>query len=970
MPAPVPGPAQAADPEAAARVLQDLAAADPASHAVLVAQGHRPLAEALAGSAPHLAELIRREAATLACMLTDGPEKAFAGVMAGLAALAPTAPRAEIEAGLRRAKRRGALVIAAADVAGHWDVTRVTEAISALAGTALARAAAHLLHEGHARGRFTLPDPADPASGSGLIVLGMGKLGARELNYSSDVDLIVLYERDAGVYRGDDIQGAYVRIARDLVRLMEERTADGYVFRTDLRLRPDPAATPLALSTDAAAAYYGSLGQNWERAAMIKARPVAGDIDAGGKFLAELRPWIWRRHLDFAAIRDIHAMRRQIFSHKGGAEVAVAGHDVKLGRGGIREIEFFVQTQQLVWGGREPGLRTPRTLDALGALAVAGKITAEDAAELARCYEFLRRLEHRLQMISDRQTHRLPESAEELGALALFLGYRDADALGHAVLSHLRAVEKIYSSTIEAGPALSASGDAGGGSLVFTGKEDDPDTIATLSRLGFGNAQSVAATVRGWHFGRYRATRTARARELLTELAPALLAALGRQREPDQAFIRFDAFLGRLPAGVQILSLLRRNPALLDRLASLFGAAPGLADYLATHPAVLDGFLAGNGATGDADAALAPILADARHYEDVLDGLRRIARERDVLIGISELDGTLETDAAAAARCDTAEACLAALLPATEADFARRHGRIEGGQLAVVALGKLGGREMLWGSDLDLILVYDHARDAGPSDGEKPLDPVTYFARLAQRVIAAITVPTRSGKLYDVDMRLRPTGNKGPIATSLASFARYHAGESWTWERMALTRARVVAGPPSLAQAIGGAVAAALTRPAEAEKIRADAVSMRRRIAESFPADRPLEIKHRAGGLMELEFIAQALQLIAAPSDPTVPAPSTTAALGNLARAGLLAEADAAALIAAGRRFRATISILRLCAAPAGTLDELPDPVVEALGRALLGARDGSVDRSALAAQMQGDAARVRSSFERFLGPI
>ncbi|MCC7280729.1 MAG: bifunctional [glutamine synthetase] adenylyltransferase/[glutamine synthetase]-adenylyl-L-tyrosine phosphorylase [Acetobacteraceae bacterium] len=970
MPAPVPGPAQAADPDAAARVLEDLRDLDPASHAVLVAPGNRQLVEALAGSAPHLAELIRREAASLAAMLTEGPEPAFAAILAGMAALGPATPRAGIEAGLRRAKRQGALVIAAADVAGIWDVPRVTEAISALAGTALTQATAHLLHGGHASGRFRLPDPADPARGSGLIVLGMGKLGARELNYSSDVDLIILYDHEAGVYRGDDIQGAHVRIARDLVRLMEERSAEGYVFRTDLRLRPDPAATPLALSTDAAAAYYGSLGQNWERAAMIKARPVAGDLAAGAAFLAELRPWIWRKHLDFAAIRDIHAMRRQIFTHKGGAEVAVAGHDVKLGRGGIREIEFFVQTQQLVWGGREPALRTPRTLDALDALALAGKIAPAEAAELARCYAFLRQLEHRLQMIADRQTHRLPEAPGELAALALFLGYRDAATLGKAVLSHLRAVETIYSNTIETGPALSAMGGPAGGSLVFTGKQDDPDTIATLSRMGFANAAAVAGSVRGWHFGRYRATRTARARELLTELTPALLAALGRQREPDLAFTRFDAFLARLPAGVQILSLLRRNPALLDRLAALFGAAAGLADYLARHPAVLDGFLAGNAASGDASAALAPVLADARDYEDVLDGLRRIARERDVLAGIGELDGTLGTDAAAAARSETAEACLEALLPATEADFARRHGRIAGGALAIVALGKLGGREMLWGSDLDLILVYDHDPDAGPSDGEKPLDPPTYFARLAQRVIAAITVPTRSGKLYDVDMRLRPTGSKGPIATSLASFRRYHEAESWTWERMALTRARVVAGPAALRAGIEAVVRATLSRPVAAAEVRADAVSMRQKIAETFRADRQLEIKHRAGGLMELEFIAQALQLIAAPSDPGVPAPSTSAALANLAGAGLIGTDEAAALIAAGRRWRAAISVLRLCAAEAPTVEALAAKVAEALARALLGGRDGGVDRDQLAAQIERDAATVRQAFEAHLGPL
>ena len=966
MPAPVPGLAQAADPAMAARALEDLAAADPPLAARLAAPATRALVEALVGSSPHLGELVRHEGAALADGLEQGFAPAFDRVLATLRATDPALPRAATERALRRAKRQGALLIAAADVAAAWEVPQVIAAISDLAATALDRAAAHLLAEAHARGRFALPDPNNPAKGSGLIVLGMGKLGACELNYSSDVDLIVLYERAAEVYRGDDIQGAYVRIARDLVRLMEERTADGYVFRTDLRLRPDPAATPLALSTDAAAAYYGSLGQNWERAAMIKARPVAGDIEAGENFLAELRPWIWRRHLDFAAIRDIHAMRRQIFSHKGGAEVAVAGHDVKLGRGGIREIEFFVQTQQLVWGGREPALRTPRTLDALAALAEAGKIPPGDARALAHCYGFLRRLEHRIQMISDRQTHRLPESSEELRALACFMGYADEAALSEAVLEVLRTVERIYSGTIEAGPALSA--EEGGGSLVFTGKEDDPDTIATLSRMGFSNAASVAGTVRGWHFGRYRATRTARARELLTELAPALLAALGRQREPDVAFARFDAFLGRLPAGVQILSLIRRNPALLESLASLFGAAAGLADYLARHPAVLDGFLAGGAPTGDAAAALAPLLGDARFYEEKLDALRRFAHERDAMVGIAELDGSLSTDQAALSRTDAAEACLAALLPATEEDFARRHGRIAGGALAIVAMGKLGGREMMWGSDLDLILIYDHEDGAGPSDGEKPLDPVTYFARLAQRVIAAITAPTQHGKLYEVDMRLRPTGNKGPIATSLSSFRRYHETESWTWERMALTRARVVAGPPTLARGIEAARAEALARPVPAEKIFEDATSMRRKLAESFPADRALDIKHRAGGLMELEFIAQALELVAAPSHPEVPTPPTAQALANLAQAGLLEPAEAEALAAVGRRWRAAISILRLCAAPDARLAELPAPVADLLGRALLGS--GAHDRSQIAARMEQDAALVREAFERHLGNL
>jgi glutamate-ammonia-ligase adenylyltransferase len=959
---PAPGPARAADAEAAARALATLIENAP-DQAALADPRHAALLCAMLGSSAHLADLARREPATLATALTHGFDPALAQVMAALAAEPPDQPREKLASQLRTAKRQAALVIAAADIARAWDVPRVCAAIAALAEAALHQAARHLLLAAHEAGRLRLPDPADPARGSGLILLGMGKLGARELNYSSDIDLIVLFDHAAAVYRGDDIQGCHVRIARDLVRLMEERTEGGYVFRTDLRLRPDPAATPLALSTDAAAAYYGSLGQNWERAAMIKARAVAGDVPAGEKFLAELRPWIWRKHLDFAAIRDIHAMRRQIFSHKGGDAVAVAGHDVKLGRGGIREIEFFAQTQQLVWGGRWPMLRTPRTLDALDALARAGKVPAPVAADLAESYAFLRVVEHRLQMIEDRQTHRLPSDEAGLDRLAAFLGYNDRGALSDAVLFHLRRVEAAYSDAVEAGPTLAVPDTLGGGSLVFTGKGHDPDTIAALARMGFAKPEAVDAAVRGWHHGRYRATRTARSREILTELAPVLLAALARQADPDAAFTRFDAFLARLSAGVQLLSLLRRNPALLERLANLFGAAPGLSDHVAAHPAVLDGFLAGGAPDDDPEAALAPLLADARHFEEALDALRRFAAERNLAIAIAELDATLDTDAAGRARSAIAEACLKALLPRVEADFAARHGRVPGGDFAVLGLGKLGGREMLAGSDLDLVMVYAHAPGAEASDGPKRLDPVTYFARLAARLVAAITAPTAAGKLYEVDMRLRPTGNKGPIAVQLDGFARYHAEESWTWERMALTRARVVAGPAAFARRIEAVLQEALARPSDPSRLRTDAAAMRQRLAENFPATDAWDVKHRDGGLMEVEFVAQVLQLTHAAADPIVLSPTTATALAALARAGALPPAQADSLAQAARRWRAIASGLRLTVGARRGKDA-PGPTAQAaLARMVFGRLAGPADAARLAATMDSDAKAVRAAF-------
>jgi glutamate-ammonia-ligase adenylyltransferase len=932
---------------------------------------HRPLLEAVFGNSPYLAGLALREPETLTRLLEEGPDAAFGAALDLAAGPAPEVTRAQLAETLRTAKRRAALAIGLADIAGLWPLERVTGALSALADAALQASAALLLREAEARGEMRLRWPDDPTRGSGLIVLGMGKLGARELNYSSDIDLVVLFDPEAGAYHGDNPLACFVRIARDLVRLMEERTAGGYVFRTDLRLRPDPAATPLAVSVEAALTYYGALGQNWERAAMIKARPVAGDGAAGASFLAELRPFVWRKNLDFAAIRDVHSIKRQIQAHRGGATIAVAGHNLKLGRGGIREIEFFAQTQQLIWGGRDPALREPATLRALAALTRVGLVQERTRAELEEAYRFLRRIEHRLQMIDDRQTHAVPTEPAGLARLAAFAGFSDTDAFAAALTHQLSRVERHYAALFEEAPEL-----GGPGSLVFTGVEDDPDTIATLRQMGFANPSGVAATVRGWHHGRPRATRSSRAREILTELMPALLAAFARQKEPDQAFARFDAFITHLPAGVQLFSLFQRNPALMDRVAAICGAAPLLADYLAHHPPVLDGLLDGARPDRSASAALRPLLAEARHLEEAMDVVRRVVHERAFLIGVATLEGAVDVDRAGVARAQLADTALKALLPRVQRDFAARYGRIAGGAMAVVAMGKLGGREMMAASDLDLIMLYEHAPGAETARGGsgRRLTPPEYFGRLAQQFVTAITVPTGEGKLYDVDMRLRPSGNKGPIAVQLAGFARYQAEEAWTWEHMALTRARVIAGPPGLRRRAAEAIRAALTRKRDAAKLREDAGALRARIAREIPPFSSWDVKYRPGGLLEVEFVCQVLQLIHAHRTPGVLAGSTGASLRALAAAGALDADEAARLAAASRLFRAVQGVLRLTVGKPRAAEDIPAPVVEALcrGAASSGA-PGAVDLHALAAQMQACARDVRAAFNRHvadLGPV
>jgi glutamate-ammonia-ligase adenylyltransferase len=968
------------DAAAADRLVTDFAARGTAEAALAGSAEGSALLAALGGHSPYLSDLVLRETAVLLRFVERGADAAFAQALDPLGRTDPGTSFAQLGAALRQAKRQAALIVAAADLMGEWRLDQVTGALSTLAETTIDLACAHLLREAASRGELRLPngarrDPKHASRGSGLVVLGMGKLGGRELNYSSDVDLMVLFDPEAATH-ADRAQPTFVRLARDLVRLLEERTAEGYVFRTDLRLRPDPAATPLAVSIPAAVSYYESFGQNWERAAMLKARPVAGDRNLGEHLLAEIRPFVWRRHLDFAMIADIHSIKRQIHAVHGsrrgaGAEIAVAGHDVKLGRGGIREIEFTAQVAQLIWGGRDPALRDPTTLGALAALAGANRMDRRAAAELADAYVFLRDVEHRVQMVADRQTHRLPEDLEGVARIASFMGFPDMEAFAATLTQHLQKVASQYSRQFESVPSLSLPGgqEFEGGNLVFTGTENDPATLETLAGMGYANPAGVSAMVRAWHHGHRRATRSERARELLTALMPAILTAFARQREPDAALARFDRLLEKLPTGVQVLSLFQRNLPLLDRVAGILGAAPALADHLARDASALEGLLAGG--DGQAAAALPALVGAARHYEEALESVRRMVTEGKFEVDVAALEGAMDVDAAGQARSDLADAAIAALLPQVARDFAMRHGKVPGGAMAVVAMGKLGGREMLPGSDLDLVLIYDHAEEATESDGPKPLAVPTYFARLAAQFVAALTAPGAEGKPYEVDMRLRPSGSKGPVAASIAAFERYHGpgGQAWTWERMALTRARPVAGPPALRRRIIEACRTALTSHAGPQAL-ADAVAMRARMLRDLPADGAWDVKAMPGGLIEVEFIAQALQCAHAAEHPKVLAPTTRDALAKLAQAGLLEAGEAAMLVRAERFWRTLQSLLRLTVG--NWRDEtLPGPAAHALLRGLSPVCEPPpVDLPALRAQMRAVADRVREEFERRLGAL
>jgi len=778
-------------------------------------------------------------------------------------------PRAEgvseasLMASLRLLKSEAHFLIALADLAGEWQPQRTVHALSDLADAATGAAVDFLLADAHRQGKLKLKDPDNPSFESGFIVLGMGKLGAYELNFSSDIDLVVFFDPEVeAIVDPFDATDLFSRLTRRLVRILQDRTEHGYVFRTDLRLRPDPGSTPLAIPVQAALHYYESRGQNWERAAMIKARPIAGDLQAGAAFLKELTPYVWRKYLDYAAIADVHSIKRQIHAHKGLGEIAVRGHNVKLGRGGIREIEFFVQTQQLIAGGRFPELRGRATVPMLAQLEKHGWITREASEVLAARYWFLRRVEHAIQVVADEQTHTLPEDDEGLERIAHLLGYPSADAFSQDFRAALHDVEGHYAALFEAAPQLSS----GIGNLVFTGDVDDPDTLQTLTSLGFQRPSDICRVIRNWHRGRYRATQSAEARERLTELTPALLEAFGETRRADEALLRFDEFLAGLPAGIQLFSLLQSNPSLLRLLATIMGAAPRLAAIITRRAHVFDGLLDPALMTDLPDRAylsarLAAFLEGITNYETILDRLRIFADEQKFLIGVRLLAGSIDPFRAGKAFSDLADLTVGAALDAVQDEFALRHGRIKSGRVCILGMGKLGSRELTAGSDIDLILLYDHDADAEESDGEKPLAPSHYYARMTQRLIAAVSAPTAEGILYELDLRLRPSGNKGPVATHVDAFRKYQETEAWTWEHMALTRGRPAAGDLSFCEEVAQIVAEILARPRDTAKVFSDAVEMRKTIETEKPPRDLWDIKLIQGGLIDLEFIAQCAAL-------------------------------------------------------------------------------------------------------------
>ena len=915
---------------------------------------------------PYLFDLVRADAARLIRILACDPEQHFASLIEKtrhevLAAAGDT----EVMHLLRRMKAEAALMIALCDIGGVWPVMRVTAALTDLAVTSVQAALRFLLRQEVARGRMTAIDHDRPEVGSGLIVLAMGKMGANELNYSSDIDLIVFFD-PAATSLAQDIEPSpfFVRVTQALARLLQQRSGEGYVFRVDLRLRPDPASTQVAISTDAALHYYEREGRTWERAAMIKARPCAGDPRAGEALISELAPFVWRKHLDFAALADVHDMKRQMQTFRGQSEITVEGHNVKVGRGGIREIEFFAQTQQLIAGGRHPELRVRPTLHALNVLASSNWITYQACDELTAAYEFLRRVEHRLQMIADEQTHALPEDAEAVERFANFFGYESRAAFAKDLLGHLNIVQGHYSKLFEGDP----TGSAGLPDVDYGGGPDDPRLLDQLATLGFKKPVAVAGTLQQWMEGNYRGLRNEATRSAFIEFIPGLIDGLAHAEDPDDAVAAFDRFLGALQRGGRLISLLSQNRDLVALVALILGAAPRLGDMLARQPQIMDGLIDPRffGAMPDQkelSARLAATLKDAASYEDFLDRLRLFGQESLFLIGTRILSGTVSAQHASVAFADVAEGIVHTVHGLVTDQFAAQYGRIHGQETAILAMGRLGSREMTASSDLDLILLYDFDQDSPDSDGERSLHGAQYFARLTQRLISAFTTRTNYGVLYDVDMRLRPSGRAGPLASRIDSFADYQEREAWTWEHMALTRARVISASPAFRRRIEDIIRSVLTRPRDPSGTASDVADMRKAIALEKGEDDIWDLKQAAGGLVDIDFIAQYLQLVHASAKPEILSVSTLQVLDNAARLGVLPPSDAEILRSAARLYHDLTQIVRLCVT--GKFN--PETSGENLLRVMARAGD-TPDFSTLEARLRETQGEVRRVFQALVG--
>ena len=842
----------------------------------------KAMLECVFGASPFLESCLLAEPGFVRRLWTEGPDSCFAEILADLRALPPDTSEASAGRSLRISRRRAALTLALADISGAWELEAVTGALSELADTACSTAFRLLLTRLAARGVLSPPDPTDPETDCGLIALGMGKLGGRELNYSSDIDLILLFDPDSVPARkGEDVERHLVRLARRFVALLSERTADGYVFRVDLRLRPDPSATPLVVSTVAARNYYRERGRTWERAALIKARPVAADTAAARAFLTDIGGFVWRRNLDFTTVQELHEIKRQIDAQHGGGHIEPHGHDLKLGRGGIREIEFFAQTHQLIWGGRDRRLRVIPTCEVLRVLAEVNRIPNRVADAFISAYRFLRNAEHRVQMTRDEQTHALPEGAASFGVLARFLGYPDDGSFIGELVEHLQEVEHHYTEFYEI-PLEVTSGGA-----------PDPEaeeTLARLQRLGFANPAAATAILGRWKHEPYTVVQDPRSRELLDSLTPALLTAMLGTSEPDLALARFDHLLSCLPDGLQMFSLFQANLHVMEHVAEMMVCAPAIAERVAERPSLFQALLESEAdgivpdrAGLEEDLHRQLDFSDEDEDEDMLPRLRGWVEATELRILAHTLFRRLDPLEEPAMR-DRAIDCALQVLLTRSIDATRAaHGSVESPDCVLLVVDRAGTRNTSIVSNRNFVLIHGSPDDSEP-DGDAPLSAHAFHEDLLRRLVE---LGGGQGGRESASRGLPVSSGTGAMrwVSSLSEFERYLSENPLPSVRMALIRTRVVAGGEDIARRVREIMRRTLVVPChagEGESVAGAGVQ-----GEDY-----WHALHHRGGLVDLESFVQSLQVSAASESPDLADCDPGDAIPLLEGAGVLSAED------------------------------------------------------------------------------
>jgi glutamate-ammonia-ligase adenylyltransferase len=874
------------------------------------------ITDAIFGNSPFLSEIIIRNAQFYISLFESGFERSFKELMSEVKNFVAEDEESLMRF-LREKRNKTSLLIAIAEITELWNIEETTQKLSEFADLVVNKTCEYILLDAHNKQVIELKDPKKPFADSGLVVISLGKLGSNELNYSSDIDLAIYYEDDKLQYKGrKTLAQFYIELAQALTKILSERTKDGYVFRVDMRLRPDPGANPLAVSLAKAEKYYFTVGQNWERAAFTRYRFICGDENSGKIFSDFMGRNVWRISLDFETIEDIHSIKRQIDTRQGLHPDNLYGYNVKLGKGGIREVEFFCQTQQLIWGGRKPKLRFGKITDALYALAKEGEIKQKVADEMEDAYLFFRMVEHRLQMVNDEQTHTLPESKEEMESIAIFCGFKNSKEFLKVLHSKMSNVRKNYSKLFETSPSLASELPEASGSLIFTGTENHPDTLDTLGKMGFADPGRVSDIVRGWHHGRYEVTQKKRARAELTKLMPHLFVAFAKSPNPDTAFSHFDEFLSKLPETSQIFSLLYIKPNVLELLAEVFGGYPEIASTLSKNPHLIEyviepDFHKNLPGPGALHKELGNKIKNIKNDEGkLLEVISSWANERKFRIGVQLINNNITTEKIFLNLTSIAEVVLRTVIEIAKRSIEKEYGKIEGGKFGVLCFGKFGSKELTFSSDLDIIFVYDFKKEP------KNISVSSYYIKLARKIVALLSSVTSAGSLYEADTRLRPAGESGPLATYIKSLEEYYTPQkessAWIYEYMALTRARSISLNDAFEKDLQKLVKEKLKYKWDEAVLLKEAKYIHEKYSRYKKVKNILDIKNSEGGLFDLEFLIRFLQLKNLGKYPQIYGYSTSATIEKLHKVMAITAGEYKTIKSAYATYKDVQNILRI----------------------------------------------------------